>query len=244
MRRLASVTFVLLLLSCELFARPSSLAGQTQTFHIKGRITDRHGAVVPDAKVAFVGEKTTKSVSTNVAGLYEAELPFGSYIMTAQFPGFRTYRRPLFRVTSPAVLNFDVAFSVLKEVYRITVSGPAPSGARSQETHPPNASSYYGEDFFPIPAKDGTPFQIYISYLGRNSADGVYTYTGGGISEEDPIFCAVDLMSLEADRVVFFEKSHRLEATGHVIVTKADGTIERADSIKLSVDHGSAVELP
>jgi hypothetical protein len=67
---------------------------------VRGTITDPLDAVVPGAKVTLQNEQLNKVVDTNNAGIYEADLPLGSYTMMVQMRGFRLYRRPLFRVTT------------------------------------------------------------------------------------------------------------------------------------------------
>jgi hypothetical protein len=60
---------------------------------------------------------------------------------------------------------------------------------------------------------------------------------------EIPVFVAYNLFTLRADRVVYDVQSRTLEATGNVVAENADGTIQRADSMKFRVENGEAIPL-
>ena len=99
-----------LLLCASAFGQSATLANQT--FHVRGTIMDQSGAVIPKAKVAFQNTQFDKTVTTNERGVYEVDLPFGEYTMTAQVVGFKPYRRPLFRVTQTETIAFDFTLPV------------------------------------------------------------------------------------------------------------------------------------
>ena len=66
---------------------------QTDTSSISGTITDRSGAVVPNARVTARNEATgqTRSVNSNNVGAYTfTNVPSGSYTVTVEAQGFQT----------------------------------------------------------------------------------------------------------------------------------------------------------
>jgi hypothetical protein len=112
----------LALVFCSVVSGQSSTpATQVRTFHIRGTLTDPLGAVIPGVEVTLQSEQLNKVLTTNDVGAYEADLPLGAYTMSAQRLGFRRYRRPLFRVTTPAILAVNIELPVGKIIDRIVV---------------------------------------------------------------------------------------------------------------------------
>ena len=67
------------------------LASQVPTTYLTGTITDSTGEAVPDARVTITNKQTRRSCSTSSGpdGHYVcAELPAGTYDVTAAYPGF------------------------------------------------------------------------------------------------------------------------------------------------------------
>ena len=176
-----SVPLAGLLLSAPLFGQSATPATQPQTFHVRGTVTDPIGAVIRGVKVTFQSERTSKTVATNDLGKYGADLPLGVYTMTAQSVGFRFYRRPPFRVPSPANITFDVTLPVGKLVNRVVADssgGPTtPGDWKTALKTPP----YDGEESFRHPRKMAHRFN-------STSADDAYKYTGENTPYEDPVF--------------------------------------------------------
>jgi hypothetical protein len=138
------VQLAVLLLCGTLLGQPTSLATQPGTFHVRGTIKDPLAGVIPGVKVTFHSELLTTRVTTNNAGVYEADLPLGDYTMTAQGPrGFSLYRRPLFRVTSQSTVVLNAT---------LLVAATDTCGC---------------EQLIPIPSGDGLPF---IMEVARQSA--------------------------------------------------------------------------
>jgi hypothetical protein len=233
---LISPGLLVILLLCEsLFGQGGPLV-QTPTFHIKGTITDETGAVIPRAKIGFQSKELDGALPTNDTGVYETELPLGDYTMTVQSPGFRPYRRPLFRVTAPASLTFDVTLAVASTCDLVVVPPTSENLAAAQKEF------CLREDFFPIPSKDGVPFQLYIRYVKRAPTGTSYGYSGQKFPNEDPVFVAYNLFSLQADRVAYDEKSRTIEASGNVIVGSEPAKSQRADFAAFKLEDGQAVQ--
>lgn len=173
---------------------------QTPTFHVKGTVTDPSGAVIPKANVGFQSRKLDGALPTNDAGVYETELPLGDYTMTVQSPGFRPYRRPLFRVTTSASLTFDVTLPVAPTCDLVIVPAFPQNKAAAEKEF------CLREDFFPIPSSAGVPFQLYVRYVRHKVTGDIHSYTCEKSPNEDPVFVAYNLFSLQADRVTMMKR--------------------------------------
>ncbi|MGH9357201.1 MAG: carboxypeptidase regulatory-like domain-containing protein, partial [Terriglobia bacterium] len=70
----------------------SAVAGCAQQASILGIVTDSSGAVIPNAKITVSNPErgVIRHLTSNTAGSYvAADLPIGTYTVTAQVPGFR-----------------------------------------------------------------------------------------------------------------------------------------------------------
>ncbi len=230
MRPAASVSLAVLLLSTALVGQSATPEGQPPTFHIKGTVRDASGAAVYGVRVAFQNEQASKSVLTTDAGEYEADLPLGSYTMTAAGVGFQPYLRPAFRVTSSSSLNFDIVMHAYGncEIPVFNFSGIV----TAEEWAAAQKPSCLLADFFPVPSRDA-PFNVSFRYRSRTVAGNTTSYAG-------PVFVAYNLLSLRADRVTYDSKSKSLQASGHVVAVNEPGTVQRADSIMFTLADGQA----
>src|SRR4030081_3709633 len=73
---------------------PFAAVAQVQNGQFTGTVTDPSGAAVPNAKVTIANQATNLSVTatTNHTGFYTAkELPVGTYKITVQAPGLKTF---------------------------------------------------------------------------------------------------------------------------------------------------------
>jgi Carboxypeptidase regulatory-like domain len=239
--RVLKTSLFLAPLFCSIVSGQSTTpATQVQTFHIRGTLTDPLGAVIPGVEVTLQSEQLSKVLTTNDVGAYEADLPFGAYIMSAQRLGFRQYRRPLFRVTSPAILTVNVELPVRKIVDRVVVKSSGKPVTRDENE---TAFPYYGDESFPIPSEDGVPYELYIRYMKRTVVGGVCDYTGEKTPYEDPVFVAYNLFSLQADHVGFNAEQREIEASGNVVVTNESGQTRHADSMAFKIENGRAIPV-
>jgi hypothetical protein len=102
-----------------------------------------------------------------------------------------------------------------------------------------------GEDSFPVPSKDGTPFQLCIQYPQRQASDRGYVYNSNKTAEPDvPVFVAYNLFSLEANTVFYDVKNRTIAASGNVVTADGLGETQHADSIRFKIENGEAVPLP
>jgi hypothetical protein len=241
MRFAAVVVLAASLITPVLFDQTASLAANPQTFEVKGKITDQMGAFVRGARVTFHGDHLNKIVATNDVGVYETDLPLGVYTMTAERNGFRTYRRPLFRVTAPTSLTLDVILTLPVITDSFAVSSP--KGAADCSNGDPSLD--LGAIFLDsIRSKDGTPFQLYIRYTSATVINGSCIYTGRTSPYEDTVFVAYNLFSLQANRVVYNAKLRTIEATGNVVAVNELGVKQRSETMTLKIEDGKAVPIP
>jgi len=100
------------------------------------------------------------------------------------------------------------------------------------------------EDFFPLPAKDGAPLELYVRYPQRDATSRGYIYRSQQTSQPDvPVFVAYNLFSLEAQKVVYDRQAQTIEASGNVIVTDATGIAHKIDSTEFIIRDGEVVLL-
>ena len=215
-----------------------------ETFHVRGTITDPSGAIVPKAKVEFRDKRFDKTVVTNERGVYETELPFGEYTMTAQSMGFRPYRRLLFRVTSTETVVFDFTLPIQSTCDITIVSTDGGTATPTpEEWAAAKRLNCLKEDSFSVPSSDGVPFQVWIRYVTHNVSGDRYSYTVEKAPNDDPVFVTYNLFSLRADEAVYDSESKTIKATGNVVAGESDKT-QNADSMAFRMRNGQAISIP
>jgi hypothetical protein len=181
-------------------------------------------------------------VFSDERGFYGADLPVGAYTMTTRVSqGFRPYIRPLFRVDSPTRLVFNIILQFGRNNCDIVVVGKDSQPATEKEWEAAAKELCGGEDFFPLPSRNGTRYSVLIQYQkGSRSASG-YEYT---CQETPPDFCspvliAYNLLTLQAKHVFYDPEHHRIKASGHVVALR-NGTKTIAESMTLVLADGEA----
>jgi hypothetical protein len=79
-----------------------ALWAQTGATSLRGTIVDRSGAVIAQDKVTLIdpAKSLGRQTTTNNCGVYEfPALPPGTYLLTVEMGGFRTYRPEVNRDT-------------------------------------------------------------------------------------------------------------------------------------------------
>jgi Carboxypeptidase regulatory-like domain len=239
---LAANSVLLILLSSLGAAFGQVAIPVTESFHVRGTITDEITAVIPRAKVTFESKQISKTVTTNERGVYETDLPFGNYTMTAEVLGFRPYRRPLFRMTSPQNITFDFTLPV-QPTCDLTVVRTDGGTATRKDLEAAEKEFCLREDFFSIPSSDGVPFQVWIRYVKHSRSGDSYLYTGQNTPNDDPVFVAYNLFSLRADKVIYDAKSNTITANGNVVTAYESGSIPRADAVAFKIENGRAIPI-
>jgi hypothetical protein len=137
----------------------------------RGKIKDPSGAVISGAKVEFQSKGFDKTLTTKEIGVCEADSLSATTPRFAQSPGFRPYRRPLFRVKSAAAISFDATLPVQPtcDMVMVNSAGIPPT---PEEWAAAKRDLCLHEDFFPVPSRDGVPFQLYIRYVKHSALGG------------------------------------------------------------------------
>lgn len=211
---------------------------------------------VPLTEITFKGAKTNKTVTVDKRGFYQTDLPLGTYRMTALVPTIRSQSLTrlvrVFRVDAPAtiILNgnlhstaatCDVVFGRRQTVPEGSSSSePAPEPS-PDELAEDTKDACGGEDVFLFPAKDGTPFEVYLQYSSRERREAVTIYAGFDGSSPTPVSVAYNLFSLEAKEVVYDKKNGAIDATGRVVTTDESGTVRRGASMRFRFEDGKAI---
>src|SRR5262245_31182501 len=133
MRRLLAT--VSLGLTLALLASPVS--AQTGDGALRGYAKDESGAVLPGVTVTATSPELIQPVVyvTDAAGLYRLNnLPPGTYVITAELPGFAIVRREgiLVRAGQTFAIDIDMKLSTVQET--ITVTGESPMIEASKPT--------------------------------------------------------------------------------------------------------------
>ena len=101
-----------------------------------------------------------------------------------------------------------------------------------------------GEDLISLPAKDGTPFQLYIRYPKRSRSERGYVYSGDSFANyRYPTLVEYNLFTLQADHVSYDAKLRKLVAIGQVLVADESGVTRQADSVIIKIGNGQAVPV-
>lgn len=127
-----------LLLAAVACAAPAS--AQTVTGSLVGSVTDRSGAVIPGAAVlaSDVERGTTRTTVTNAEGQYTiASLSPGTYRVTIELTGFRTFARDEVPIEINTTVRIDARLDVGGVEQTVEVSGARPTlqTDRSDVTH-------------------------------------------------------------------------------------------------------------
>jgi Carboxypeptidase regulatory-like domain len=114
---------------CCFFLIPSDVQGQVGEASLAGLVSDRTGAVIPQAKVALQGEDgaLVRSVTSRQDGTYliPTLLP-GRYTLTVSAGGFETQRTRPFDLTSGQTAAINFSLKVASSSAQVTVEDIAP----------------------------------------------------------------------------------------------------------------------
>ncbi len=149
-----------------------SALAQRITGDISGSITDSSGAVVPGVTVTAqnTGTGVTRTATTTASGNYTiADLPIGTYKMSATAQGFKTIVRDA-SVSSGAVTQADFRLQIGQRTETVEVEGAAPLVELS-----PNNNNYVDEAKIETVPLNGRDFNALLAIT-----PGVQRAPGGG----------------------------------------------------------------
>jgi len=94
MRRWSGIGSLIII---SLLARNSQVVAQNTSGSITGVVQDATGAVIPGVQVSLTNQEQgveARQTVTNEAGIYVfSALPAATYTVTAELPGFKTYKK-------------------------------------------------------------------------------------------------------------------------------------------------------
>lgn len=228
-----------LLLFGMAFGQSDNRVVPRQTFHIQGTINDSFNAVIPRVEVHFVGDNADQTVAVDDKGFYQAELPIGTYTMTAAFPPsgpnhvshFTNYVR-FFRVPSSTTITLNGFLYPIYSCDGVWV------GKDAQEVY---KDSCGGEDSFPFPSEDGVPLRLDIRYVRRERGEELVSYSSNTVVKR-PVFVAYNLFALQADSVDYSRADGTVRAYGHVLIEDQSSQAS-ATSAAFKFDNGKATRI-
>lgn len=118
--------FLVLIFIALITAGPAS--AQTVYGSIFGTVTDRSGAVVPDAEVKATQTETneTRTAATNGSGVYTlSTVPAGTYIISISKLGFATFEARDINLTINTTVRVDATLAIGEQSQTIKVSSNA-----------------------------------------------------------------------------------------------------------------------
>ncbi len=126
MKRFGAVFTVLFLVS---LSATTGLWAQGVQATLKGRVTDSSGAIVPSVKIEVknTGNNVVVNTVTDSAGLYT--VPFlapGSYVVSAEAPGFKKYVRENLELSVDQVVELDARLEVGAVSEQLMVTSESP----------------------------------------------------------------------------------------------------------------------
>lgn len=238
--RFKSVSLLVLLFCATAFRQSAAPVPRAQSPNVHGTVRLPFDYAVSRAQVVFDGDTTSKTVFTDKTGFYEADLPVGLYTMIAiaSKPGFKEYRRPLFRVASSTNLTLDITF-----VPGVSCDLVVPDGSDHSQTQDEVQDACGGLEFFRVPSEDGVPFALSIDYPGRRRTDRETVYSSSNRIIKPPVLVDYNLFTLRADAVVYDVQRRILKATGNVVAVDEKGATQRVDSMTFRIENGQATPL-
>jgi hypothetical protein len=237
---------LVLLTFASSFGESPGVVTQLRSFNVHGTVRIDRDEVISGAEVIFKGEGGQHDCVYRQKGPLRSETPGRFlYFVVPRKPGFKTYQRPLFRVTATTDITWNV--SIWPGVFCDYVE--VPQGSEHTPTEGEITDSCGGWELFPVPSQDGVPFQLLIYYTARQRTDRGSVYLSRSSQDfKTPVFVAYNLFTLLADRVTYDEKTRTLEAHGNVVAFNEKGETQTAglvtDSMTFRIENRGATRLP
>jgi TonB family protein len=231
-----SHALIIFLFCAALFGQSGIPTTSGPVVHVSGMIT-QCGNATYIAWVRFDGPSVV-TVALNDAGVYEVDLSPGVWSATATISATdrRTVSRSRhFRLTEQtisAVVDIYLRPPVSCSVSIRTPGGREPTAAElaSRDT------TCYGEKSFPLPSADGAPFEVELGGLDHTSC------SIGRTDKATREYATYNLLSVQANNVVYHPQDRILEAHGDVVLEGASSG-QRADTAIFHLEDGRAVEM-
>src|SRR5947207_15555870 len=118
-----------LLIGVCLLLTAAIAVGQTDRGTITGAVSDASGAVIPGVAIEAKNVQTGavyQAGSSETGNFTLAQLPAGTYELSAALPGFKRFVRPGVMVSVATVLRIDVSLQVGAAGDSVTVEAASP----------------------------------------------------------------------------------------------------------------------
>ena len=122
-------TYRLVILIATICLGPIGALAQLATGSIQGLVSDKSGAIVPNATVTVTNTATglARNADSNASGLYDfPSLPPGDYTVTAEATGFakQVFQHVALTVNAEQSINFDLSPGSTTETIAVTSTAP------------------------------------------------------------------------------------------------------------------------
>lgn len=210
-RQLLSIAILVsaLALPHQIAANSQNTRPQPQaTGQVHGTVMDFNNAVIPHAKLVFIGGGLRREIEANEAGDYWLELPVGEYQVTAHPLWFCEFQRAPFRVRSKTDTLINLLLSVCALVHYAQL-----------DKH----GRYVGEGAYEqVPFKSetlsfkvaGTWRSLPVQFSQRQQHGDTIEYQGQPPTAPIrwDVMVSYDVLTIHAEKVRFNLKTHVLEA--------------------------------
>lgn len=233
-------------LCTPLLCQSAAPTNRPKTFHVSGTVI-QSGRPVPNQWVTFDDGGGPVSVRTEFDGHYATDLPLGVWTATVTLrqyglrgdadPGDLSLSLPRrFRVTAPRTVSLDIFLHPpvgCAGIKIITPDGHLPTKEEIEQRD----ERCRGERIYPIAPVDGVPFELRIGGLAHELCE-ARTRDKAACRE----FATYNLLSVQADKVVYRPLEGVLEASGNVVIKDESGE-HRRDSAAFGFADGRAIPL-
>lgn len=162
--------------------------GQATT-SLRGTVIDSTGSAIRDAQVTVLnaGTNFTRTAATSAEGNYVfVELPPGTYNVTVEAKGFKTYVQVgvSLRVELPATINVQMKVGAAAEVVSVTAEAPALNTTDASVGQTMDRSAI---ENLPLPAENAVlllSLQPGVSFNGENILTDSYDTRAGMVNGE------------------------------------------------------------
>ena len=175
-----------------LLAMPLALPAQSTFGALLGTVTDDSGAVVPHAKITVTNqeENVSHALSADAQGNFEAlNLKAGTYAVTAEAAGFKTFRSSDLDLAARQTLRINVKLQVGSVTETVSVEGGAPVISTDTAAI---ASSFHSEQVLQLPANyrgagSTSPYALLAYLPGVQSDNGNNFSLQGGLPAQTEV---------------------------------------------------------
>jgi hypothetical protein len=166
---------------------------QTGDGSLRGTVTDEQGAALPGVTITASSPAllSARTDVTDATGTYRiASLPPGTYVITAELPGFATFRRENIQLRAGANFLVDVSMALGELKETITVTGDSPM---LEVSNPSNVLNIEGEFQKQVPLVEGKFWSDFLQMTPgvmsrpHNDGSGRQNYFGNAVDHRDAV---------------------------------------------------------